>query len=195
MLLGGGILLLVMIVLFLTGSLTSFDTIISKFVYAFIFPETTTIMLFITNFGDVIGLGVMCILMIVFLRKKSPRQIPTFLFLMGTSLLLVFFLKNAFARPRPSIIQLFTFDGYSFPSAHAFMNASFYGYAITVIASIYNGKKKYIVCAFLFLMILLIGFSRIYLGAHYCSDVITGYTLALVMINITLIIEEKRREV
>lgn len=194
MLAGSGVILCIMILLFVTNQIQPFDRELSTYVSHLITPDLTHFLHFITQFGDVYGLIPLIVIMLVFLYKKDKKNIPAFLFLMITSMIAAFALKNIFTRSRPDIIHLFTFNGYSFPSAHSLMNASFYGYAITTILKFFQGKAKYLVCIFLFLMILLIGFSRIYLGAHYVSDVITGYATGLLLLNITLIIEEKRKE-
>jgi len=87
-------------------------------------------------------------------------------------------LKNLIARQRPyemlawlqPLIPLLT--DFSFPSGHA--TSSFA--AATAIALSFRGRK----CAdFVFLLALLISFSRLYVGVHYPSDVLAGLILGL----------------
>jgi undecaprenyl-diphosphatase len=83
-------------------------------------------------------------------------------------------LKVAFQRPRPET-EMFVFS-YSFPSGHVFSATVIYGFCIYLaFLFINNGTVKWIVSALLAFLILLIGFSRIYLGVHWLSDTLAGY--------------------
>ena len=86
-------------------------------------------------------------------------------------------LKQMFARPRPVIIAaLVSESGFSFPSGHSMSAAAFYGFIIYLIFQS-NLKKsvKRTSSVLIVALIGLIGFSRVYLGVHYLSDVIGGF--------------------
>jgi len=89
-------------------------------------------------------------------------------------------LKFIFVRPRPFEWMLIEETGYSFPSGHAMVSMAFYGMLVYLIwqTKISLNKKK-IWTIVLSVLILLIGISRIYLGVHYVSDIIGGFTLSL----------------
>ena len=89
-------------------------------------------------------------------------------------------LKLLFSRPRPIDINLITESGYSYPSGHSMMSMAFYGLLIYFISnSKLSNWKKYTLNILLSILVLLIGFSRIYLGVHFASDVIAGFSLSL----------------
>ena len=86
-------------------------------------------------------------------------------------------LKVLVGRQRPPMILrvIYEFDP-SFPSNHATAAAALYGflaYSAWKIAP--NAYAKYTAIAVCVLLILGIGFSRIYLGVHYPSDIIAGF--------------------
>ena len=88
-------------------------------------------------------------------------------------------LKNIFTRGRPTITHLIKENGYSLPSGHAMASLAFYGLIIYLVYKSVNLSKKVktILISLLTLLIILIGISRIYLGVHYVSDVIAGYSI------------------
>lgn len=81
------------------------------------------------------------------------------------------------ARPRPpapfpAVVE----DGFSFPSRHALAAAALYGFVILVVHRL-APQYRTLVSVILALVILTIGFSRLYLGVHYVSDVAAGYII------------------
>ena len=138
----------------------------------------TIIFKFITNLGGAYCLIIISILCAIFIKnKKIAFAIPINLIL-STMLNLV--LKNIVERPRPIGYRLIDETGYSFPSGHSMISAAFYGLIIYFIwKNVKNTKLKYISCILLSLLILFIGISRIYLGVHYASDVIGGFTISI----------------
>jgi undecaprenyl-diphosphatase len=92
-----------------------------------------------------------------------------------------FGLSEAVARPRPSsdLVQVFAdFDGHSFPSSHVTYYTVFLG-ALAVITTWNGGTRlsRWAVYGALAVALALMGFSRVYLGAHWLGDVIGGYVL------------------
>ena len=89
-------------------------------------------------------------------------------------------LKFIIQRPRPTEFRIIDERGYSFPSGHSKISATFYGFLIYLIyKNVKNKYLKYSLITMLVILILLIGTSRIYLGVHYTSDVLAGFLIAI----------------
>lgn len=92
-------------------------------------------------------------------------------------------LKNTFERPRPNVMHLTKATGYSLPSGHSIVSMVFYGLIILFFVSKIKDKKyRRLVQVLVFVLILLIGLSRVYLRVHFFSDVIAGQSLGLVIL-------------
>jgi membrane protein DedA with SNARE-associated domain len=98
--------------------------------------------------------------------------------------------KITYGRARPES-ALFVENSYSFPSGHSTMAVAFYGYLAYIFLRTREGKKKKInVIIAAFLLIFLIGFSRMYLGLHFLSDIIGGYLLGALWLIVAISIYE-----
>jgi len=88
-------------------------------------------------------------------------------------------------RDRPLGAELIEGYTYSFPSGHSLTSFFFYGYVVYIIFKHFEISygKKYFLATLLSLVIISVGFSRIYLGVHYLSDVLGGYVLAWFWLN------------
>ena len=90
-------------------------------------------------------------------------------------------LKILIERPRPSsgLVQVLVNEpGYSFPSGHATFVTVFLGIvAYLVYTHLPKGWFSRLIIIILFLVILWVGSSRIYLGVHWPSDVLGGYLI------------------
>lgn len=104
-----------------------------------------------------------------------------------SSLVLMLLLKQLFQRKRPLSPLLKAAKGLSFPSGHAIMAVTFYGLLIYILQhTIDSNWLKLLVTILLILLILAIGFSRIYLRVHYASDVLGGFIIGLLWLLISL---------
>ena len=87
-------------------------------------------------------------------------------------------LKAAFSRDRPNIFEEYDGTGYSFPSGHSTAPIVFYGFIIyLIIRSKLNALAKWLINISLGVLILLIAFSRLPLGVHYFTDVISDESI------------------
>ncbi len=90
-------------------------------------------------------------------------------------------LKAAFARPRPSeALHLTVVRSASFPSGHAMDSATIYLTLAALLATLVQGRRlKLYFVGLAFACTFLVGVSRVYLGVHYPSDVVAGWTAGL----------------
>ncbi len=95
------------------------------------------------------------------------------------------FLKELFERTRPTGEALTIASGYSMPSGHAMLSMAFYGFLAVLLLRQRNRPYSWW-AAGLLLLVLLIGFSRIYLNVHYLSDVLAGFILGFICLRLSL---------
>ena len=139
----------------------------------------TVIMKVITNLSSAYILIAITIGTLIFIKNKKVGLCVASNLIITT--LLNQLLKYIVQRPRPDGYRLIAESGYSFPSGHSMVSMAFYGLIIYLIWKMVKNKKmKYISCGILGLLIPMIGFSRIYLGVHYASDVIGGFAISIV---------------
>ena len=139
----------------------------------------TKIMMVITNLSSAYVLIAITIGTLLFVKNKKVGLCVASNLVITT--LLNQLLKYIIQRPRPDGYRLIAESGYSFPSGHSMVSMAFYGLIIYLIWKMVKNKKiKYISCGILGLLIPMIGFSRIYLGVHYASDVIGGFAISIV---------------
>jgi undecaprenyl-diphosphatase len=96
-------------------------------------------------------------------------------------------LKLAFHRLRPAVFfGLTPAENYSFPSGHAFVGTVFYCVLATILVTFEPLRRKQLwIAAAAALMVLAIGFSRVYLGYHYPSDILGGWICAAAWLGLS----------
>lgn len=173
----------------LTGS---FDSAVYKFVIGFKSDSLTKVLLFITDFASVKGIVALCAISLIGLFWKYYKSLFLVLNVIVSTIFNVV-IKNIMMVPRPNILRLTEETGYSFPSGHSMASVAFYGFVIYLILSSEMNKYLKIVLSTLFvILILVIGFSRIYLGVHNVSDVIAGHAISTGLLLADIMILKKR---
>lgn len=143
-------------------------------------PGLTKVMKLLSHMAGPPALILGSFLLAVMIRQQR-KWLAIFLNL-SISITLNLGLKQMYARPRPAIITaLVTERGFSFPSGHSMGAAAFYGFIIYLIAqSDLKPTVKRVSSAVIVALIGLIGFSRVYLGVHNLTDVISGFLVSFV---------------
>ncbi len=173
-----------------TKEIMDMDALGYGFISLFISDRATSVMKFITYFGSAYVLIPLTVLLFVLTKNKKLN------ILIGSNLLLVTFLnqflKIVFQRPRPEEYRLISESGYSFPSGHSMVSMAFYGLLIYIVYRyVKNVYVKYGLMVILFMLILFIGISRIYLGVHYTSDVMGGFLLSISYLIVFIRVTDK----
>lgn len=182
------IIFIVLAYLVKTNNSLKFDTVIYNLISNIIGNNMTTIVKLITFLGSAtIVISITVLLLIIFKNKKIGLCL-------GLNLIIItifqYILKFLIGRPRPVGINLIEEKNYSFPSGHSLTAMAFYGFIIYLI---YKSKLKHkkIYITLLSILILLIGLSRVYLGVHYITDVLGGFTFSLFYLIIYINFIEK----
>lgn len=158
----------------------AFDTAITDFIHMLF---STSLNLFwegVSYLGDKIGIGIIALLFILFLwwNKKDYTGIAAFVLCVGLGNELNKWIKDLVARPRPMTADAIEADSFSFPSGHAMVGLLLYLFIAHIMAKeIKRNGGKLLLAGAAFGLVLLIGISRIALGAHFPTDVLGGYLL------------------
>ena len=129
--------------------------------------------------------------LVYFWRKKEMAKMVGLAVSSMGSVVTVFIMKNWIARPRP-MHSVYTESLASFPSFHATAAVAFYGLLFYfLISGVANKTHQKIYAIFTALFILFIGFSRLYLGVHFLSDVVAGYLVGIVWLALGVLIAKK----
>lgn len=134
--------------------------------------------------------SIVLIALIILIRQRYWQEVKALVFAtLGILLLVDEVLKPFFDRsrpPKPRLVSDLSPD--SFPSGHAAGNLVFYFYMCVLISARYPHLTRY-VYAFSSTLILLIGFSSVYVKAHWATDILAGYTFGYfwLLISLTLL--------
>jgi membrane-associated phospholipid phosphatase len=152
------------------------DTRALEFVQQFRSPELTRAAEIIALFGSELVWVIGLILLGVFAWQRRWGAAVALALVAGGAQVLNDILKELFHRTRPESLHAFIpAQEFSFPSGHAMVAAAFYFCLAYLAWRVVHAWWRNLVIVGLLVLVLLIGLARIYLEAHYLSDVIAGY--------------------
>jgi membrane protein DedA with SNARE-associated domain/membrane-associated phospholipid phosphatase len=126
---------------------------------------------------------------LLWLWRKKYCILPLFIVVAGSETF-TYLGKLAFHRPRPEM-AVYAEHSFSFPSGHATIAFAFYGFAAYLLMRfVKSWKRKVNIFFATILLIIAIGFSRVYLGVHYISDVWSGYLVGAMWLIIAVTFSE-----
>lgn len=146
------------------------------------------VMVFITNMGAPLStFSILIIMMAVTYFKKSKQILIAEAYLLA-ALPLAGLLKIITMRSRPESIYVenMRFKTYSFPSGHAYGSFLVFGFLAYLAFKYLPAPLSWLTSAVLGLLILAVGVSRVYLGAHFPTDVIGGWLLGAAVLFLVI---------
>jgi len=147
----------------------------------------------ITLSGDTIVLIWIAAAMIGALAyNRQYRLAATVLAASVATPLLVMALKGWVQRPRPTIDLYHGVEAFSFPSGHTTNSAVLYGILMLLAYSPIFGRPRMWLAGMLGALVVLIGLSRIYLAAHWPTDVIAGWCIASIVLALVSVVIRKQ---
>lgn len=134
--------------------------------------------LLITRLGFAHGVIPLDVLLVLGLALRRHLREATFAaFALGGSGLLNATAKQLFARERPALWDSIAPEAtFSFPSGHAMGSATL---ACVLVLLVWHTRWRWVVLVPVVAFTVLVGFSRVYLGVHYPSDILAGWTAAV----------------
>lgn len=156
------------------GAGTLIDARLSIWLHTRTTARLTTFFALISELHSNLYVGIVTALICTYLWTKHLRYwVLSLLLSVFGGMLLNVGLKDLFVRPRPTfadtIPRLHTF---SFPSGHTMLATVFYGsLCVFLVSRTQSWIRRALAIVVAFLMIALVGFSRMYLGVHYLTDV------------------------
>jgi undecaprenyl-diphosphatase len=169
------------------GNDWSIDRALTLWVQSFGSPALDSIMLTVTHLADPpFVLLAMIVLVVVLMALKRPRD-ALFVFVgMGTAIALSQIVKLGFGLARPVYrIPLVTETTFSYTSGHASASMAL---VIALIVLTWRTRWQWPVLIAGVIYVLVIAFSRVYLGAHFPSDVWGGWLLTIAVMAVATLL-------
>jgi membrane-associated phospholipid phosphatase len=175
------------------------DLRISRFIQRFDYPYFHGLMVAVSWPGYlgrqwIVALCVVALLLRFRLRVEAACLAVS----AGSSWLLVNAIKSVVGRPRPSLDMVTVYEhsvNRSFPSGHVASYMALFGFMFYLIYTLMRPSTLrailLIICGAL---ISLVGVSRVYLGAHWASDVFGGYCFGFFWLALTIYVYQRRKE-
>jgi membrane-associated phospholipid phosphatase len=139
----------------------------------------------VSLFGAQILTGMLIVAVLVLLGRRDWRHLILLAVTCGGGVLLNLGLKASYHRARPAFASEFPVTSWSFPSGHAMDSLIGYGLLAYWLSRKVPRFRVWIGVGAA-AVIVAIGFSRIYLGVHYLSDVIAGYSAGLLWLVVCI---------
>ncbi len=152
----------------------------------------TAVLKFLTNFGDWYIPTIIIVCILVLIKNKWYFTLITGSYAVSGFVVLIS--KLLIRRPRPLVALIDIPNSYSFPSGHTLTSIVFYIVLWYLLTKNTNKFNKIVFFTLFILLAIIIGFTRIYLGVHFFSDVMGGILLAIPCVLMCLNIISKNFE-
>jgi membrane-associated phospholipid phosphatase len=172
-----GLFLVIAFAIVLSAPLAALDANVGTWLHVRATPLVSNAMAAVSFLGAPTTLTIVAVAgSLVLLYRRRHLEVATLSTVVLGGNLLNYCLKHLIQRGRPVFDDpIFSLPTYSFPSGHAMASTVFYGLlAIYASANASQRHAVYVAIAAAVFMVVLVSFSRIYLGLHYLSDVVGG---------------------
>lgn len=167
---------------FTIGLWHDIDALIYAYFLSIRQPVLTSFIKIITFLGSAFFIIILCFIAIV-MNKSSGLRLSFHMIVLA---LINFVIKNIVTRSRPTYFPVIQEHGYSFPSFHAMMSMSLYGFIGYKI-----WKSHHFLAIVILTIPIIVGITRIYLGVHYASDIVAGWLISLCYLSTLYFIHKK----
>lgn len=167
---------------FMIGLWHDIDALIYAYCLSIRQPVLTFFMKIMTLLGSAFFIMSLCLIAIV-MNKFLGLRLSLHMVVLA---LINFVIKNIVTRPRPAYFPVIQEYGYSFPSFHAMMSMSLYGFIGYKI-----WKSHHFLAIVILTIPIIVGITRIYLGVHYASDIVAGWLISLCYLSTLYFIHKK----
>lgn len=143
-------------------------------------PAATTAFRLVTELGSTTVLVIVTVIAAAYLARLGRRgDVALLITAFVGAEALTWSLKALFRRERPTFDDpVATASSFSYPSGHALVSLAVYGaLAYLLLGGRRSPQARAVVTGCVALAVAAIGFSRLYLGVHYLSDVLAGYAV------------------
>lgn len=157
------------------------DKAVYNFLQSYRSDAGTKIVTAITMAADGFVLTSLTVALVLWLAiRRHIRVAIAAALAMAGSELFVHLVKGTIERPRPTDLYAGV-SSFSFPSGHATLSMTFFGILAVIVASHMKPGSRPIVLGIAALAALTVAFSRLYLGAHWLTDVSAGMSFGILM--------------
>lgn len=169
------------------------DVPIFKLMTSIYEPGIYKIMLLISYLGEkAIIIPAIAIMSLYLIWQRQYRLFKYSSLVVITTSITVTICKYIIQRPRPLLTAIFT-EPYSFPSGHIALSTAVFAFFAMILCRNIDRYKRVTVYQLLMLCLILIGFSRIYLAAHWLSDILFGIIIGLIVANVHIIFYHRKK--
>jgi len=170
------------------GDADRYDNLVMDAVHRIDNPTTTQVLHAVTQFGSHWAIGTAAGLTAVLMLKRGRKHdAMTVVVSTGGAMAINTILKNIFRRQRPKELarKIALPKSHSFPSGHSLLSAATYPIVVHHLVERESLPVQAVAHTAAGLLILGVGFSRIYFGVHFPSDVLGGFAAGFAWLGLT----------
>lgn len=183
--LASALFLLILLNVRLEGGLFALDQSIYRQLQLLRNPWLDQILITVTQLGDTFMVtAIACIVQLWLLIRKSWRTALYWGLTIISAAVINTAIKAAVVRARPGDMMYSGWTAYSFPSGHTTTNIVLYGLLCILLYPCLGKRSRTIVLCAAMGFALIVAFSRLYLGAHWFSDVLGGVLVSTLILCI-----------